>query len=850
MSQVLSAEPIRSRGDMKEKYPFSEIEAKWQKFWEETGQFKCDTSRRDRKFYCLNMFPYPSGTMHVGHGRNYIIGDAVVRYKLMRGYNVLSPMGWDAFGLPAENAAKKHGVHPRDWTRQNIAQMKRQIRSWGVGYDWDRELATCHPEYYKWTQWIFLKMYERGLAYQKKAPVNWCELCTTLANEEVLADGTCERCGRKVTKKDLKQWFFRITAYAQRLLDDLSLLDKWPEKVRQMQENWIGRSEGARIDFVVTETGDPCPVFTTRPDTVYGVTFMAIAPEHPLLQKIMRSRPREKEVMDFARAQMMISAAQRTDDATRKEGVFTGFHVTNPYTGEAVPLWVTNYVLMEYGSGAVMAVPAHDQRDFDFAKTYGLSVKVVIQDPARPMDPSSMDSAFVEEGVMVNSGPFNGRPNREVLRDIVRYAKERGFGDFEINYRIRDWLISRQRYWGAPIPIIHCPECGAVPVPEKDLPVLLPDDVDFRAERGNPLERHEAFLRASCPKCGAPARRETDTIAQWLCSCWYFLRFVNPRLRDRPFDKDDVNAWLPVDQYIGGIEHAVLHLLYSRFVVKVLHDAGYVAFVEPFGALFTQGMICKRSEKTGELAKMSKSKGNVVSPDELVREYGADTLRLYTLFIGPPERDAEWSDRGIEGAARFLKRLWARFYERRELIAAAGSGRLDVSKMDPVERELYRQTHQTIADVSRDMEGGFHFNGAIARIMELANAADECDVSRESRPIRLAVYREAMETIVRLLAPFAPHIAEELWTVAGHAPGIIKAGWPEVDRTALERETVEIVVQVNGKVRSRITVPVGLESGDVEKAALADERVKRFLEGLTVRKVIVVPNRLVNIAAS
>ena len=472
---------------MREKYPFAEIEPAWQKYWEENGLFKADISRSERKYYSLTMFPYPSGMMHVGHGRNYIIGDAVVRYKTMRGFNVLSPMGWDAFGLPAENAAKSRGVHPKDWTRQNIAQMKRQLVSWGVGYDWDREVATCHPGYYRWTQWIFLELMKRGLAYQKQAPINWCELCTTLANEEVLADGTCERCGRPVTKKDLKQWFFKITDYAQVLLDDLSLLDKWPEKVRSMQANWIGRSEGARVDFTVAETGDPCPVFTTRPDTIYGVTFMAIAPEHPLVKKLIRGTPNETAVLAFVERQSLVSSAQRTDASATKEGIFSGFHVRNPYTGDAVPLWVTNYVLMEYGTGAVMAVPAHDERDFEFARQYGLPIKVVIQNPEGTLDASAMAAAYVEDGPMVNSGPFNGRGNREAIHDVIQHAKDRGFGDFTVSFRIRDWLISRQRYWGAPIPVVHCPDCGAVPVPEKDLPVLLPDNVDFGAERGNPL---------------------------------------------------------------------------------------------------------------------------------------------------------------------------------------------------------------------------------------------------------------------------------------------------------------------------------------------------------------------------
>jgi leucyl-tRNA synthetase len=835
---------------MKEKYPFTEIEQKWQKFWADNGTFKTDTSKYSRKYYSLNMFPYPSGTMHVGHGRNYIIGDVVVRYKLMHGFNVLSPMGWDAFGLPAENAAKTHNVHPRQWTTRNISQMKAQIKSWGVGYDWDRELATCHPEYYKWTQWIFLKLYERGLAYQKNAPVNWCELCTTLANEEVLPNGTCERCGRPVSKKDLTQWFFKITEYSQRLLDDLSLLEQWPEKVRNMQANWIGRSEGARVEFKIAETGDSCPIFTTRPDTIYGVTFMAIAPEHPLVKKLAKGTAREKEVLAFCEKQAMVSAAQRTSDATKKEGVFTGLHVKNPYNGDtAAQLWVTNYVLMEYGTGIVMAVPAHDQRDFDFAREYSLPVKVVIQNAEGSLDAKTMDAAYIDDGPMVNSGPFNGRHNREAMHDVIQYAKDKGFGDFTITYRIRDWLISRQRYWGAPIPIVHCPKCGAVPVPEKDLPVLLPDDVDFKIERGNPLAIHQGFVGTKCPKCGAPAKRETDTLAQWLCSCWYFLRYVNPRMKDRPFDKQDVDHWLPVDQYIGGIEHAVLHLLYSRFIVKVLYDAGFCSFPEPFKALFTQGMICKLSDKDGQLYKMSKSKGNVVSPDDLVRDYGADTLRLYTLFIGPPEKYAEWSDQGIEGASRFLRRVWRRIYENKAMLESAAGLKCDLKKMDTPERNLYRKLHETIDSVTKGMEGGFHFNTAIAQIMELSNAIDDCGVSADSGEQKKAVYRSAIETLVVLLSPFAPHIAEELHEELGYKTSVLKEKWPELDSSALSRSEVEIVIQVNGKVRGRLTVPTDIAQKELETLALANRDAAPYLQGKTVRKVIVVPNKLVNIAA-
>ena len=852
---------------MNEDFPFAEVDARWQDYWEKNGIFKTQTRGSDNLYYCLTMFPYPSGTMHVGHSRNYIIGDVVTRYKTMRGFSVLSPMGWDAFGLPAENAAKDRGVHPRISTSSNIAHMKQQLKSWGVAYDWDRELDTSMPDYSQWTQWIFLQLFDRGLAYQKTAPVNWCELCTTLANEEVLPDGTCERCGRPVQKKDLNQWFFRISEYSQRLLDDLDALPNWPDKVRNMQANWIGRSEGTRIDFSITETGDPCPVFTTRPDTVYGVTFMAIAPEHPLLKTLLKSSPQSEKVQAFIQRQMMISSAERADDNTAKEGVFTGFHVHNPFTGKAVPLWVTNYVLMEYGTGAVMAVPAHDQRDFEFARTYGLDLRVVIQPANEVLTAKGMTEAYVADGVLVNSAPFNGQPNREAISAITQHAKGCGFGDTTINYRLRDWLISRQRYWGAPIPIIHCQTCGAVPVPEADLPVLLPDDVDFLAEAGNPLANHDGFVRTTCPKCAAPARRETDTLAQWLCSCWYFLRFVNPKSTHEAFNTDDVNRWLPVNQYIGGIEHAVdywmpvdqyiggaehavLHLLYSRFIVKVLHDTGHLGFEEPFGALFTQGMICKRSEKDGKLYKMSKSKGNVVSPDELIANYGADTLRLYTLFIGPPEKDAEWSDQGIEGASRFVRRLWRRVHQFRDHLAPSAECVCRMDEMHPNERELFRKAHETIQRVTSDVEGAFHFNSAIAGIMELMNAVDLVPLSDDSGEQALAVVRHALMTIVHLLGPFAPHVSEELWCALGKSSSVMHAGWPELDRSALLREEVEMAVQINGKVRDRFTVPADMPASEVEAAAFTLESVKKYVADKQIRKVIVVPGKLVNIVVS
>lgn len=833
---------------MEEKYPFHDIEPKWQQWWDEQGTFACNTAATQKpKFYCLTMFPYPSGKMHVGHGRNYIMGDVITRYKTMKGFNVLSPMGWDSFGLPAENAAKKFGVHPHDWTVKNIAQMKRQIRSWGVGYDWRRELATCHPDYYRWTQWVFLQAYKLGIAYQKKAPVNWCPLCTNLANEEVTADGHCVRCGRPVEKKNLDQWFFKITAYAQRLLDDLKLLDQWPEKVRQMQANWIGRSEGTKVRFTVTETGDDCTVFTTRPDTIYGVTFMAIAPEHPLVRKLCADNP---AVLDFCKRQALIPAAERAADATKKEGVFTGFHLTNPYNGDTnVQLWVTNYVLMDYGTGAVMAVPTHDQRDFDFATKYNLPKKVVIQNPQGDLSPETMTAAYEEEGRLVNSSQFNGINNRDAISAITDYGIKQGFAERCINFRIRDWNVARQRYWGAPIPIVHCPHCGAVPVPEDQLPVRLPDDVDFQSENGNPLARCEHFVNTTCPKCGAPAKRETDTLAQWLCSCWYFLRYIDPRNTEKAFDKELVARWMPVDQYIGGVEHAVLHLLYSRFVVKILKDAGACDIDEPFKALFTQGMICKRAEKDGKLYKMSKSVGNIVSPDELIENYGADTVRLYTLFIGPPELDAEWQDAGIQGPFRFLNRIWKAVWKAKSFLPPRDTP-VDQAKLSQEGKELRRKLHETVRSVTDSIEHGFRFNTAIAQIMELMNQIEGAKISEASDANAKALLREALVLTVRLLSPFTPHIAEELWRELGYESGVMDAGWPEVDSNALKQDSIEIVLQVNGKFKGKLTIPADADRETTQALALAAPTVVKALEGLTVRKVIVVPNRLVNIAAN
>jgi len=842
---------------MQESYPYADIERKWQQYWADRKLFRSSVEETDRKYYCLMMFPYPSSALHVGHGRNYIIGDAVARYKKMRGLNVLAPMGWDAFGLPAENAAIKSGTPPRESTMRNIAVMKRQLNAWGVCYDWDREIASCEPEYYRWTQWLFLRFFEHGLAYKGKAAVNWCPDCATvLANEQVV-EGRCERCDATVEQHEREQWFLRITDYAQRLLDDLAKLEGWPERVRTMQANWIGRSEGTRVDFRLAPREDGAadpeasvPCFTTRVDTIYGCTYMVLAPEYPSLPALVGGLPQEQAVRDFIAAAALESTEDRTSDELEKKGVFTGRYVINPYNGEKIPLWVSDYVLMEYGTGAVMAVPAHDTRDWAFATRYGLEIRLSIQNPEGSLDLAALDDAYVEDGVTVDSGPFSGLPNRESVARMTAYAEEQGFGKAMVHFRLRDWLISRQRYWGAPIPIVHCPSCGTVPVPESDLPVRLPEDVEFKPTGESPLTASDAFMQTTCPRCGEAARRESDTMDTFVDSSWYFLRYLSPHDETQAFDPALCNRWLPVDQYIGGVEHAILHLLYARFFTKALHDFGLLGFDEPFAHLFTQGMICKRSEKDGQLYKMSKSKGNVVSPDNLIRDYGSDTVRLYTLFIGPPEKDAEWNDRGIEGAARFLKRLWRRHVEHRDVLAAAADLACDPARMDRAERDLFRKVHETIARVTRDMEGAFHFNAAIAQIMELGNAIDGVTVDENAGEQRKAVFRAAMEATILLVSPFAPHIAEELWQELGHTPSVLQAPWPEVDPAALERDEVNVVVQVNGKVRGHVTVAADAAREDVEAAALAEGSVRKHIAGKTVRKVIVVPGKLVNVAAS
>ncbi|MEW6275819.1 MAG: leucine--tRNA ligase [Bacillota bacterium] len=829
---------------MKERYNFREIEKKWRQRWAEQDLYAVEDFGPRPKFYCLEMFPYPSGKLHMGHIRNYSIGDVLARFKTMQGYNVLHPMGWDAFGLPAENAAIKHGnIHPADWTMDNIRTMREQLKQLGVSYDWRREIATCHPGYYKWTQWLFLQLYHRGLAYKKKAAVNWCPSCATvLANEQVVGAGVCERCKTEVEKRELEQWFFKITDYAQRLLDDLALLEGWPEKVKIMQENWIGRSEGAEIRFPVVGLDEEITVFTTRPDTVFGVTYMVLAPEHPLVERLIASKEQAPEVRSFIREVSRLSEITRTAADTEKVGLFTGTYCLNPLNGEAVPVLVANYVLLEYGTGAVMGVPAHDQRDFEFARKYGLPIRVVIQPPGKQLDPETMTEAYVEEGIMVNSGVFNGLPSKEGIGAVTRYLEEKGLGRGRVNYRLRDWLISRQRYWGAPIPIVYCNRCGTVPVPERDLPVMLPYAVAFKPTGQSPLAECPEFINVSCPACGGPARRETDTMDTFMCSSWYYYRYTSPRIETAAWDKAKVDHWLPVDQYIGGVEHAILHLLYSRFFTKVLYDLGLVSNSEPFTNLLTQGMVLKDG------AKMSKSKGNIVSPEEIIETYGADTARLFILFAAPPERDLEWSDQGVEGCSRFLNRVWRLVAPLAEELAAAPLVPA-ADNLTGVNREMRRLTHQTIKKVTEDIATRFNFNTAISAIMELVNGLYQYrEVPAGDRDP--AVMREAVESLLLLLAPFAPFVTEELWAGTGHQESIHKQRWPGYDPAALVEEEVTIVVQVNGRVRDRIILPRDISSEEMIARVLAQPRIRQLTEGKRIKKVIPVPGKLVNIVAS
>lgn len=825
-------------------YDFQKIEKKWQKRWAEENAFKRVEDPNKKKYYVLEMFPYPSGKLHMGHVRNYSIGDVVARFKTMEGYNVLHPMGWDSFGLPAENAAIQRGIHPSIWTWDNIKAMREQLKQLGLSYDWDREIATCHPDYYKWTQWFFLQFYKRGLAYKKKSRVNWCPSCqTVLANEQVVG-GSCERCHATVEKKELEQWFFKITEYADRLLEDIDKLKGWPDKVKQMQINWIGRSEGAEVKFKIDGTDEFITVFTTRPDTIYGVSFMVLAPEHPLIPELVKGTEYEEPVKKFIDKMAHMNEIERTSNETEKEGLFIGRYVINPMNGEKVPLFIANYVLMDYGTGAVMGVPAHDQRDFEFAKKYNLPIVPVIKPEDDSIDINNLNQAFEAEGIMINSGQFNGLNNREGIEKIIEYMEEKGIGKREVNYRLRDWLISRQRYWGAPIPIIYCDKCGMVPVPEEDLPVILPMDIEFTGKGKSPLAESETFLHTSCPNCGGPATREVDTMDTFVCSSFYFLRFTDPKNTEEPFSKEKSNYWMAVDQYIGGIEHAILHLLYARFFTKVLYDMGLSPVDEPFENLLTQGMVLKDG------AKMSKSKGNVVSPEEIIEKYGADTARLFILFAAPPERDLEWSDKGVEGCYRFLNRIWRFVVDYKDVFKEDEDIAIDVSSLSSEDKELRYVLHNTIQRVTVDIRERFNFNTAISAIMELVNAMYQYRDRVAKDKQNLAVLKEAVKNLIIMLAPFAPHIASEMWELTGNTGSVHETSWPKYDPDALVRDEVELVVQINGKVRDRFTIDANASREEIEKAALALDRVKEYIGDKKIVKVIVVPKKLVNIVVA
>lgn len=827
---------------IQEKYAPHAIEAKWQKYWEENKTFKVEMDKDKPKSYVLEMFPYPSGNLHMGHVRNYSIGDVIARFRTMKGFNVLHPMGWDSFGMPAENAAIKHNIPPKKWTLENIANMTRQLKALGLSYDWDREVTTCKEDYYKWTQWFFELFYKRGLAVKKESAVNWCDTCNTvLANEQVI-DGKCWRCDHEVVKKDLSQWFFKITDYADELLKDLDLLPGWPERVKTMQHNWIGRSEGLEFSFEIPALNDTVAVYTTRPDTAYGVTFMALAAEHPLIKKICENNPKADEINAFCERVRNQSEIERTSSESEKEGVFTGVYCINPFTGRKVEIWVTNYVLYDYGTGAVMGVPTGDQRDWMFADKYGIEKIVTICPIGKELKLEEMTCAYEEkEGMLVNSGEFTGMEMHKAMSAIMDKAEAEGFGKRRVNYRLRDWLISRQRYWGAPIPIIYCPHCGEVLVPEDQLPVRLPEDVSFTAGAKSPLATSEEFVHCKCPKCGADATRETDTMDTFLCSSWYYLRYTDAHNDKKPFDKELNNYWGPVDQYIGGIEHAILHLLYSRFFVKVLRDAGLVDYDEPFSNLLTQGMVIKDG------AKMSKSLGNVVSPEEILSKYGADTARLFILFAAPPERELEWSDQGVEGSFRFLNRIW-RIVQAFETVLAQKVTEYDHSNLSEADKDLRRVLHSSIKKVTNDIETRFNFNTAISTMMELVNALYA--YKEAAKEPNAGLIYEAISDLIKMMSPFVPHITEELWRGAIDANSSVhEQSWPECDEEALKVDNVEIVLQVNGKVRGRLTVPAEVTKEELEKIAMADANVQAHIGDATVRKVICVPGRLVNIVA-
>ncbi len=816
------------------------IEERWQAVWEHRSLFHVEEEKHREKYYLLEMFPYPSGKIHMGHVRNYSIGDVIARYKRMMGFNVLHPMGWDAFGMPAENAAIQHGVHPAAWTRENIAHMKKQLKRLGFGYDWDRELATCDVEYYGWEQWIFLKMYEKGLVFRKSAPVNYCEQChTVLANEQV-EEGKCWRCGSEVLQNELTQWFFAITKYADELYEYTHRLTGWPDRVLAMQRNWIGKSLGVEVEFPL-EKGDKLTVFTTRPDTLYGVTFMVLAPEHPLAATLAVGTPQEQAVAAFVEKTKAQDRSFRAELTLKKEGVFTGAYALNPLTRQRVPIFVGNFVLMEYGTGAIMAVPAHDQRDFEFAREFSLPVIVTITPVGTSLDPSSMEGAYEGDGVMVNSGPFDGANNKDAIPAIIDYLEERGLGKRTVNFRLKDWGISRQRYWGTPIPMIYCDACGVVPVPYEDLPVVLPLDAKVEMVGRSPLADNPAFYNVKCPGCGKAARRETDTMDTFVESSWYFLKFASPHTDGRPLDRVKVDYWTPVDQYIGGVEHAVLHLLYSRFFNRVLNELGFVGSREPFENLLTQGMVIKDG------SKMSKSKGNVVDPDYLVDRFGADTARLFCLFAAPPEKDLDWSDKGVEGCYRFLQRLWRLVMERVEELRAVEPA-IVLPAPDREISRLLHVVHKTVKKVTEDLKR-FHLNTAIAATMELVNSINRfLEYGRSDEEARRVV-RGAVDLLILLVSPFCPHITQELWEALGHEDLLVGAAWPSYDEAYVTEDVVTVAIQINGKLRDTVEAERDMGEEPLKELILSLEKVQRHLGDRQIRKVIVIPNKLVNIVA-
>ena len=817
-----------------DRYDFKTIEQRWQQRWEKEKTWKV-SHRSDRpKYYVLEMFPYPSGRIHMGHVRNYSIGDVIARYKRMQGFNVLHPMGWDAFGLPAENAAMQRGIHPAAWTYDNIDYMRGQLKAMGLSYDWDRELATCRPDYYRWEQQLFLKMLTKGLIYRKETTVNWCNDCQTVLAREQVIDGTCWRCDQPVLPKIMHGWFFKITEYAEELLADLDKLTGWPEKVVTMQRNWIGKSTGLACDFKIEGSEQTIAIFTTRPDTIFGVTFMSLAVEHPLIDMLVQGKPQEKAVRDFVRDTILAKQRAGLDQELDKRGVFTGRYCINPFTNERVPIYIANFVLMEYGTGAVMAVPAHDQRDFEFARAYGLPIQVVVQPEDNPLDPATMTEAYEGPGILAQSGSFTGMDSIAAQQAIIAEAQSRQFGSSHVTYRLRDWGISRQRYWGAPIPVIHCDSCGIVPVPESDLPILLPG-AGKTDSCHSPLHQQPDFIVVACPRCGQQARRETDTLDTFVESSWYFARYVSPTLDSGPIDKEAATYWLPVDQYIGGVEHAILHLLYARFFTKMLRDLGYLEVDEPFTNLLTQGMVIKDG------GKMSKSKGNVVDPNDLIEQYGADTVRLFSLFAAPPERDLEWNAQGVEGASRFLNRVYRLIMTQRACFDQAAT--VELSGLNAPSRALQRKTHQTIKRVTESIESNFHFNTAISGIMELVNLV----TTPTDEPIDAVVLREALETILTLLFPMAPHFCEELWLVTGHEQPLNDAIWPVFNAAVAKEDEITIVVQINGKVRSKLPVAADIDETTLQKLAVGEEKIVRMLAGQTPKKIIVVPGKLVNI---